>query len=69
MESDLFISHRFSWMDMRDEIAWCNKHKNADEERCYVESQDIPSIKLYGYRTDIVGLCIEFDEAKHLLQG
>ena len=28
----LFISHRFGWMDMRDEVAWGYEHEHADEQ-------------------------------------
>jgi hypothetical protein len=36
----LFISHGLGWVYVRDEVAWSDKHEDADEQRSGVQGQD-----------------------------
>ncbi len=56
-------------MDMRDEVAWRYQHEDADEEGSYVQGHDNKPVELYRNGTYIVGLGIELDDSREVLQG
>ena len=47
-------------MDMRDEGAWGYEHEHADEQGGYIQRHDEEPVELYGHRTYVVSLRIEF---------
>ena len=55
-------------MDARNEITGCYQHEDADEQCAYVEQHDVEHVDLHGSLADIVGLRIEFDDARIVLQ-
>ena len=58
----LFIVHGPSRMDMADEIARGNEDSDTYQQGSEVEGDDERNVQLYGHRTDVIGLRVEFYE-------
>ena len=61
--------HALGGMDTGDEEGGDDEGGNADQERGRVEGQDDRPGDLHGDRADIVGLGVEGDEAREVLEG
>lgn len=46
-------------MDERDEVAWCNQRKHADNKGGNVYCQNDEKIELHGHGADIIGGWVE----------
>ena len=68
-QTDLFVSHGFCRVNMRNHIAWCDEHKNTDSEGCKIDEYHQWYVELHRCLTYVVGLRVKrYDTCVFLYQ-